>query len=142
MLGVIRSNSDLIVRDTGTIKGRGVFAGNAYPPGALVEVSPVSMVEGLWEALPLALRAVVYDWGHLSGSPRQDLHGIALGVGSLFNHSPTPNLVYSADVERLALVFTAAHGIEAGEELTIDYDADVRPGEVGWFNAMGLVPHS
>lgn len=46
---------------------------------------------------------------------------LALGVGSLFNHSQQPNLNYTIDHDQLVIRFRAARAIAANEELTITY---------------------
>ena len=46
---------------------------------------------------------------------------LALGVGSLFNHSRNPNLDYRIDHDQLVIKFFAAHDIVHDEELTIFY---------------------
>lgn len=46
---------------------------------------------------------------------------MALGVGSLFNHSQQPNLNYSIDHDQLVIRYRAARAIAAHEELTITY---------------------
>jgi tRNA-specific adenosine deaminase 3 len=46
---------------------------------------------------------------------------LALGVGSLFNHSQQPNLNYTVDHDQLVIRYRAARAIAAHEELTITY---------------------
>jgi len=46
---------------------------------------------------------------------------IALGFTSLLNHSCAPNCVFVRHIDDLVLDLVAARAIEAGEELTIDY---------------------
>ncbi|KAG0580211.1 hypothetical protein KC19_4G156800 [Ceratodon purpureus] len=46
---------------------------------------------------------------------------MALGVGSLFNHSQQPNLNYTVDHDQLIISYRAARDIAAQEELTITY---------------------
>ena len=46
---------------------------------------------------------------------------LALGVGSLFNHSKHPNLDYRIDHNMLTINYSAARDISSGEELTIFY---------------------
>lgn len=55
---------------------------------------------------------------------------LALGVGSLFNHSKHPNLDYRIDVANQLIRYTAARDIKADEELTIFY------GNKLWFTDM------
>jgi len=46
---------------------------------------------------------------------------MALGVGSLFNHSQQPNLNYTIDHDQLVIKYRAARAIAPQEELTITY---------------------
>lgn len=52
---------------------------------------------------------------------------LALGVGSLFNHSRQPSLDYRADYDSLIIRYFAARNVAPGEELTIYY------GDKLWF---------
>ena len=47
---------------------------------------------------------------------------LALGLGSLFNHSSTPNIHYQTDSDALRIRYYAARDIAAGEELTFFYN--------------------
>ena len=145
MIGTLHPNTDLIVRDTGTVKGRGVFAGRTYVSGEIVEISPIMEIVVPWDDLPRAVQLVVYEWGYLCGDKRPNVRGVAFGVGSLFNHQDDPNLSYAADVSRQAMVYTARRDIAVGEELTIDYNADIDTSaqhpvdQAGdWFSIMGI----
>lgn len=46
---------------------------------------------------------------------------LALGVGSLFNHSRQPSLDYRIDYDSLIIRYFAARNVTQGEELTIYY---------------------
>ena len=52
---------------------------------------------------------------------------LALGVGSLFNHSRQPSLDYRIDHNSLIIQYFAARNVTPGEELTIYY------GDKLWF---------
>jgi uncharacterized protein len=106
--------------------GRGVFAATALAPGTVVEIAPVlilSRVDG--DAQDLLAR-YLFEW-----DVDEDVtaYALALGWGSLFNHSGDPSCVYTrADDDELvgpgvapALIFTTARAVVAREELTIDY---------------------
>lgn len=49
---------------------------------------------------------------------------MALGVGSLFNHSKQPNLYFAIDHDHLVIRYEAARNIAAHEELTICYGSE------------------
>lgn len=49
------------IRDTGTMKGRGVFTTSPISAGAIVEICPVVMVPGGWGNMPHAIKHIVFD---------------------------------------------------------------------------------
>lgn len=49
---------------------------------------------------------------------------LALGMGSLFNHSEHPNVSYEVTRSDQCIYFISLRPIKAGEELTIDYGKD------------------
>ena len=101
--------------------GRGVFAGRAFRAGEVVEVCPVlALPPGTAEdALPGDLRSYVFRWGRKS-----EALAIALGYGSLYNHSPDPNADFTLRYARGEIVFRAVRDIAAGEQVLIDYGWD------------------
>jgi uncharacterized protein len=46
---------------------------------------------------------------------------IALGYGSLYNHSHNPNVTFSPNYDKKVMVFTALRDIAPDEELLLDY---------------------
>jgi len=107
-------------------RGRGVFA-----------IQPISCDE-----LPLEPQ----HWAALEATPLYDyLYGwsddcgvvaIALGYGSLYNHSDEPNASYHRNRSRNAIDFIATKFIAAGEEITISYlDSFDSPKKL-WFTAV------
>lgn len=98
-------------------KGRGVFATTFIPEGTEVERVPVLVLPSedvLSETSGTILQHYVFEWG-------QGTVALALGFGSIYNHSYRPNARYD-DVGRLTKVYTALRDIQAGEELTINYN--------------------
>ncbi len=114
---------DVIITDTRTDKGYGVYAARAYQQGEVVEIAPVLLFEEKFRDLQRCLQERVFDWGTLAKTRRSNC--LPLGCGSLYNHNEPSNLATSAiDTEQLqALKFTAVRDIEPGEELTINYNA-------------------
>jgi hypothetical protein len=109
-----------IVRVPG--KGRGVRAGRTFSRGEVVDSAPVVVLSAReWELIEqTALGQFAFDWDEAKGSV-----AIALGQGSLFNHSYTPNVASDKDVRGRRIVFSAARDITPGEELTINYNGDL-----------------
>lgn len=112
----------LVIRDTGTARGKGVFACKAFRCGEVVEVAPVLVLKCDFDDLPELLKTYVFDWATLAGVPGS--HAVALGFGSMYNHDNPATLCYQADVRAGAMRYVAARDIAAGEELTINYNAE------------------
>jgi SET domain-containing protein len=112
----------LAIQDTGTSKGRGVFARRAFAKDEVVEVAPVLVIKGDFDDLPELLKTYVFDWETLTGVP--NAHAVALGYGSIYNHANPASLYYQADARASLLRYRAARDIQAGEELTINYNAE------------------
>jgi uncharacterized protein len=109
--------SDLICIRNVKGKGRGVFARRAIARGALIERVPVAIVPLKLLADPNdpALSRYFYEWG-------RNTVAIALGYGSLYNHSYTPNAVY-LEGDKI-MTYRALRDIAAGEEITINYNGE------------------
>lgn len=131
------SPAPVYVDDTGTAKGRGVFAGRSFRSGEVVEMAPVIVFRVC--DLPRIVATILFQWEpHPKGS---GLRAIAFGYGSLYNHANPSNMRYDPDVAAAAIRFTAVRDIASGEELTINYNA-VGGGcewhDDHWFDRMGI----
>jgi SET domain-containing protein len=113
---------NIYIKDTGTAKGRGVFAAKAFSNGEIIEICPVVLFQMHYNSLPKAIKTLVFDWEILAGKRRT--HALALGYGSFYNHSNPANLRYEADSVNDLLRLIAVRDIDADEELTINYCAE------------------
>jgi uncharacterized protein len=99
--------------------GRGVFAGRQFRKGEVIEVCPVIPIP---RTQSRKCRGEILDrylfWWPVPGFPT----AIALGFGSIYNHSPEPNATFATRVAADAVVFRAARVIEPGEQLFVDYE--------------------
>ncbi len=110
------------IRDTGTAKGLGVFALRPFNRGDLVEACPVVIFDqDDYDALPKELRERTFNWSAVISKP-PGMHALALGYGSIYNFENPANLQYTAMRSTATMTFVANRVIEAGEELTINYD--------------------
>jgi SET domain-containing protein len=100
-------------------KGRGVVALAPIAAGQTIERPPVLVVPANEAPLIRDTRLAHYyfEWGD---DCRQA--AIALGYGSLYNHSYTPNARYEFRESEECLEFIALRDIEEGEEITINYN--------------------
>jgi SET domain-containing protein len=128
------------VKDTGSARGRGVFAMRRFIANEIVEVSPVVIV---MNGAPVVreINLLLFNWSRLVTGKSGLQSAIALGYGSLYNGDNPANMRYEANAEKYELRFIAARDIELGEELTINYS-----GERGssfsqnnsWFERMNI----
>lgn len=111
-------------------RGRGVFARVPIEDGEVIEDCPVIVVpEEQVEAMGgTILHEYFFRWGGT-----HDAGAIALGFGSLYNHSDDPNAMYVRKYELSILTFVALRAIAVGEEITVSYHGGF--GERGplWF---------
>jgi uncharacterized protein len=99
--------------------GRGVFAGERIRMGRVIEACPVIPLSAADEQKlsETVLDKYMFSWGDgLEGAC------IALGLGSIFNHSATPNAVACRVHDRTEIEFIALRDIEEGEQILADYD--------------------
>ena len=95
--------------------GRGVFAGRRFRQGEVLERCPILRVSARDRMVleGTALHTYLYERGRGAA--------IALGFGSLLNHSFEPNAAWELLPEDDTAVFRALRAIEPGEEITICY---------------------
>ncbi|MFT5165619.1 MAG: SET domain-containing protein [Saprospiraceae bacterium] len=112
------------------IDDRGVFSSQPIPKSSIIEICGVIVIPG--DEMEYLKKTVLYnyyfDWNEESQSG-----AIALGYGSLYNHSYEPNTEYVLDYESNTLAFHALRDIEAGEEITINYNGDPDDQDKVWF---------
>lgn len=100
-------------------KGRGVFATEDIPKGTVIERAPVLVMpanDALHDDISDLLSSYVFEW-------EEDTVALALGFGSMYNHSYTANARYD-DVGKQVKVYTAVKDIAAGDEITINYNGE------------------
>jgi hypothetical protein len=133
------------IRDTGTPKGRGVFALQAFQRGDVVEICPVMVFECPYNDLPAELQEYVFDWSDLHSSAGKNMQAIAMGYGGMYNCDNPANMRYESVTEGAHLLqrFVADRQIKAGDELTINYSgargAAFSEGN-RWFEGRDIVP--
>ena len=116
------------VRKTAS-RGWGVFAKRPIACDELIERVPVLVfpktdLYGPQGTSQLADYVFTWDDEHVA---------IALGYGSLYNHSYTPNARYADDDDPNAKRYFALRDIATGEEITVNYNAEPDDGsDVGF----------
>ena len=123
---------DYIYINNTTTKGRGVFTNSFIEKDTLIEIAPVIIMqkndrEHLDKTL---LHDYIFEWG--IGSSECCM---ALGYVPIYNHSYKSNCTYIMDYEEVSILIKTVTAIEAGEELTINYNGDWDDKSKIWFEA-------
>jgi SET domain-containing protein len=123
----------LIVSNT-NLKGRGVFAQKRFLKGEIVERSPVVVIpaEQVQFLDQTILGNYYYDWEDKAAA-------IALGLASLLNHSYDPNTYYVKKFSEGEVELIAYRDIEAGEEITANYNGSPNDKSPIWFDVVNEI---
>lgn len=100
------------------IHGRGVFAQLAIKPGAIIEICPIIKMN-LQEMT--VRKHMLLNYYAFMIDEESEYTAIALGYGSLYNHSNTCNAIFYFNKEKELLIFEAVNPIAKDEEITINY---------------------
>ena len=110
--------------------GRGIFADRYIKKGELIEEAPVIIIpKEEWKQMRKSvLLNYVFRWGKDKA--------IALGYGSLFNHSFTPNAKYITNIKNQTIDFYARKDIQKEEEILVNYNGDPSDQSPLWFDVF------
>ncbi|WP_155767501.1 SET domain-containing protein [Sporosarcina ureilytica] len=122
----------ICIKDTGKY-GRGIFATRDIKKGELIEVSPVIVSHrNEWKYLKKTiLNDYCFSWGE-----KYEHTALALGYGSIFNHSYSPNAYFIYNMENQSIDFYTRLDIKMGEEITINYNEDADDTSSLWFDVL------
>ena len=100
-------------------KGRGVLTSKKIERDTIIERCPVIVIpsEQVDHLRNTELNNYYFCWGN-----KQDCAVIALGFGSIYNHSYIPNAIYRPCMEEFILEIVAIKKILPNEEITINYN--------------------
>ncbi|KAF5389208.1 hypothetical protein D9757_003477 [Collybiopsis confluens] len=107
-------------------KGRAVFACRKIPRHTIVEISPVLLFGA--EEYEKHGKYTILD--HYTFKWKAGRFALALGIGSLFNHSNSPNISYFLDPQTDSIRYQTVRDIEQDEELCIFYGHNL------WFDPI------
>lgn len=113
-----------------TVHGLGVFTKTHIPAQSIIEICPIIYLppKDIPGVQKTELNNYYFEWD-------EDRKGgaIALGYGSIYNHSVEPNAYYDVDSDNKQLYILAFRNIVPGEEITINYNGDPDNKEKVWF---------
>jgi SET domain-containing protein len=112
--------------------GRGVFSTRSYSVGDLIETSPVIVLSK--EDTKKIDETLLYDY-YFAWGKNGDQAALALGNGSLFNHSYSPNAKYIKRDSENEINFIALKLIKKGDEILVNYNGNPYSKKPLWFNA-------
>ncbi|KAJ4491294.1 cytidine deaminase-like protein [Lentinula edodes] len=107
-------------------KGRGVYASREIPRNTVIEISPVLFFGK--EEYEKYGKYTVLD--HYTFKWKDGRMALALGLGSLFNHSNSPNVSYTLDPCTDSIRYRTVRNIDPDEELCIFYGHNL------WFDPV------
>jgi hypothetical protein len=110
-------------------KGRGVFTNKFIFSGTLVEQAPVLVVPENQEEVMMNTVLSGYLYHGWDGNRM----ALAFGMGSMFNHSYTPNVVFNYNVEKNQIDYYSWTDIRPGDELVINYNGAPEDKTPVWF---------
>ncbi len=124
--------SDLYISETDN-KGRGVFTNAAIKEGTVVETAPVIVMSSADRKLldQTLLHDYIFEWRPND----EEMCCMALGWAPIYNHSYASNCEYFMNYDDNTIMIQTVRDIEAGEELTINYNGDWNNETKVWFDA-------
>ena len=113
------------------IHERGVFATTDIKKDEIIEMCPVIVIsrEDRLVLEKTIIDEYAYQWGEDSSGC-----AIALGNGSLYNHSYEPNAIYEKNFNAKTLIIRAYKDIKEGAEIFINYNMNPNDKSLLWFN--------
>ena len=123
-------NPSLYINDT-INKGRGVYTRESIPAKTIIEDSPVIVMTNEERVLldQTLLHDYIFEWG-----PEKKNCCMALGYIAVYNHSYTSNCEYFMDFELETIQVKTVRAIQAGEELTFNYNGTWDDVKRVWFD--------
>ena len=100
--------------------GRGVFAKHAIKKGESIEICPIIEIPA--GDVSAINESILLTYFFFHGKQKENVW-LALGFGSLYNHSYTPNASYKVSLVDSTIEFIATGDIAADSEITFDYKA-------------------
>jgi hypothetical protein len=99
--------------------GRGVFAAHNIKKGELIETCPLIIVPK--SDMSNLAESILVTYFFYFGKNKERL-AVALGFGSVYNHSYEPNATYKIKERNQTINFTALGNIQKGDEITVNYN--------------------
>lgn len=99
-------------------QGRGVFTDSDIPVGSIIEICPC-IILSTNDTIQIH-QTLLHDYYFLWDIENKT-SAIALGFGSLYNHSESPNAEFLIDYDATSIKIVGLRTINSMEEITINY---------------------
>lgn len=132
--GILTRKADHLFIGESPLHGRGVFTSRAIPRGKVIEMAPLIVLNQ--QDSSLIKGSSLYSYYFLHGR-RGEICVMGMGYASLYNHQYPANVKYRFLLSKNLMEFRAFRDIQAGEEITINYNGkpdDPSPVEFGSLN--------
>ncbi len=117
-------------------KGRGVFSANKIAEKTVIERCPVILIASAAEINMISCTSLInYAFRWIT---QEEVLSIALGYGSLYNHSSANNAFYKMNAGESLMDIIALRTIMPGEEITINYVGSTGKDIKKWFADRGI----
>lgn len=112
--------------------GLGVFASQNIAAREIIEEVPVILLpeEQISDLAKTKLLDYFFAWGE-----KLEQAAIALGYGSLYNHSYEPNAKFVENYNQNTITYSAIKGIKKGDEILMNYNGQPDDMRKLWFLA-------
>ena len=110
-----------------------MFASKDFRRGEIIETCYI--IECPEQDTELINETFLYNY-YFNWGPKRNKVAIALGYGSLYNHSSEPNARYIKDLEKNLLIIKCLKPIKKGEEITIHYQDNPDDKTPVWFEVI------
>lgn len=114
-------------------KGLGVFTNAPIQTNDVIEICPIVVIPK--KQIEWIDKTIIYEyyfkWNNPVGSAC-----IALGYGSIYNHSFRPNAEVISDLEHNSITIKCIKPIAPGEEICIDYCGGEQNRDQLWFEPI------
>lgn len=111
------------------IHGNGIFAVKNIEKNEIIEECPIIILnsDDTIKIDPTNLYNYYFSW-------ENNWSAIALGYGSIYNHSYEPNAVYEKDFINNKIIFRALKNLYIWEEILVNYNWNPDKKEKVWFD--------
>lgn len=115
---IVSTNKLYISQSTIPDSGRGVFANVNIPKGQIIETCPYLEIPG--SEIENIAAGYLHNYLYFFG-PDKDSALLALGFGSIYNHTYTPNAIYKIKPQQQVIQFISTQNIKKSQEITVNY---------------------